>query len=119
MSIALTMRSTISRLTGCAGASGVQVHDVQGFGALGLPVTGELDGVVAEHRDVLEVAAAQPDRLSALDVDGWEDDHVAASCVTCATKLARRRSPTDELFSGWNCTAQTLSRARAATTGPP
>ena len=103
-----------------AGARRVEVDDVQRLGALVLPVARQLHGVVAEDGDVVEVAAAQAHRLAALDVDGGEHDHeVPASRWTVATNPASSASPTLELFSGWNCTAQTLSRATAATTGPP
>ena len=120
MSSALTMRSTIGEVGELAGARRVEVDDVQRLGALVLPVARQLHGVVAEDGDVVEVAAAQADRLAGLDVDGGEHDHeVPASRWTLATNSASSASPTLELFSGWNCTAQTLSRATAATTGPP
>ena len=120
MSSALTMRSTIGEVGELAGAGGVEVDHVQRLGALVLPVARQLHRVVAEHGDVVEVAAPQAHGLACLDVDGREDDHeVPASRWTLATKPASRASPTLELFSGWNCTAQTLSRATAATTGPP
>ena len=100
-----------------AGARRVEVDDVQRLGALVLPVARQLHRVVAEHGDVVEVTATQAHRLAGLDVDGGEHDHeVPASRWTLATNPASRASPTLELFSGWNCTAQTLSRATAATT---
>ena len=116
----------------------VEIDDVDRLGALRLPVPGKLHGVVGEHGDVVEVAAPQAYRLAVLDVDGREDDHqrpslgglgrgrsppspVAAGPAprAAATKFPSSPRPAAELFSGWNCTAQTLSRATAATTGPP
>jgi len=103
-----------------AGACRVEVDDMQRLGALVLPVARQLHRVVAEHGDVVEVTATQAHRLAGLDVDGGEHDHeVPASRWTLATNPASRASPTLELFSGWNCTAQTLSRATAATTFAP
>ncbi len=92
-----------------AGARGVQVDDVEGLRALVLPEPRQRDRVVAEHGDVVEVAAPQAHGLAALDVDGREDDHEArTSCLARSTKLASRRRPTTELFSGWNCIAHTV-----------
>ena len=53
----------------------VEVDDVQSLGALVLPVARQFHGVVAEHRDVVEVAAPQTHRLACLDIDGGEHDH--------------------------------------------
>src|SRR5665648_778429 len=99
---------------------GIEVDDVEGLGALVLPETRQRDRVVAEHGDVVEVAAPQADGLAALDVDSREHDHEARTSILArSTKLASRLRPTRELFSGWNCIAHTLSRATAATTCPP
>ena len=100
------------------GAGRVQVHDVESLRALRLPHARELDGVVTEDGGVLERPPRRNRTALPPDVDGRKDDHGRASCRTRLTKVAssaRRRW----LFSGWNCTAHTLSLATAAATRPP
>ena len=69
------------------------------------------------------VALTQAHAAAAADIDGAVQVHVAQTApepaAAAATKLARMRRPTLEDFSGWNWAAHTLSRATAATTGPP
>ncbi len=103
-----------------AGARRVEVDDVQRLSTISLPAPRKLHRIVAEHRGVVEVAAPKAHGLAVLDVDSRKDDHeVRTSRWTRCTNPASRRRPARELFSGWNCTAQTLSRATAATTDPP
>src|SRR3954453_5604387 len=68
-------------------------------GARGLERRVLVDGLL------VEIALDQPDGLAIRDVDRRVEDH-AASLV----KFARSARPSDEYFSGWNCTPKTLSR---------
>ena len=75
MSSALTMSLDDREVGELAGARRVEVDDVQRLRALVLPVARQFHRVVAEHGDVVEVAAPQAHRLAGLDVDGGEHDH--------------------------------------------
>src|SRR5690606_18905903 len=87
------------------------------------PGIGEGDGcvdrVVGVRRLGLVVALDEPYYPPTTQVDRRIQLGHAWTGAHWATKLASRRRPSRLDFSGWNWTANTLSRRNAALTGPP
>src|SRR6185312_4818820 len=109
------------QVRGSAVARAVEIDDVQPAGTALDPRArrGQRLGVV--DRLLREVALREPHGLAAADVDGRVEDHAATarSRSHVALKLASRRRPALEDFSGWNCTPKTFSRATAVAKRSP
>jgi len=86
----------VLRLTG---EGGVQIDDVEPIGAGVLPLFGERHGVGGINGFLGGESALEAHDFAAHEVDGWQKNH------SVETKLRRRASPADWLFSGWNWTA--------------
>ncbi len=103
----------------------VEVDHVQDSARLRDPVLGHGHRVVAEHGLVGEVAPAQAHAAAALDVDGRNEPHQPAACISRPPALPGGRSsgrsgaPEVLDFSGWNCTAATLSTSMPETKVTP
>src|SRR5262249_32851437 len=100
----------------------VQVDHVQRLRALVGEALRLVDGVVAEHRGLREVALPQPDRLAVLQGDRRvEGDHAAAgrAARTPASQRPSRPRPAALDFSGWNWTPCTPGRPAAAQNATP
>ena len=104
------------------GAGTVEVDDVERRGALVGEALRLVDGVVAEHRGLGEVALPQADGLAVLQVDRRvEGDHAAAgrAARTPASPRPSRPRPAALDFSGWNWTPCTPGRPAAAQNATP
>ena len=101
-----------------AGASCVEVDDVQPRRGLRAERLGHGDGIVAVHRLLGVVTLGEPHDLAVAEVDRRVERGQAAT-ASAVTKLPSRPRPAAADFSGWNCVAKTLPARNAALTGPP
>jgi hypothetical protein len=98
---------------------GVEIHEVDPLGTLGLEAPRDLGGIDGVDRLLLRAPLVQAHDAALAQVDRGHDDHAALRAATAATKFATRRWPTSWLFSGWNCRPSTGPRPTIAAKSCP
>src|SRR5690242_3400988 len=88
----------------------VEIDDVQRTRTIGHPPARRVEGIGVVDGLRAELPLVERGGLDFDDVDGRVEDHAAcraAATLHMATKFSSIRSPSDEDFSGWNCTPNT------------
>src|SRR5690606_31107639 len=88
----------------------IEIDDVERWKTAFDPVACDGGRIRQTHAFVVRLTADELHHASRTEIDRGMHDHRR----TCARKLRSTRSPGSPLFSGWNCTPQTLSRRTAA-----